>query len=188
MLFKGLRPHPHKTGHFSTRIFVYPDSCGQSLKLLWKAVSKRCGFGERINWLSADGWADSCTNKICGFKKYPDSSGWALNETHNCSYHKWLIKRGDAKWKQNSSEQKIAKKFRNSVKGLRENGTESLYNVLLGLSFCHLPWMWFIHVLAKNDVSSIKSSVLAVSEEFDLLLLYFAFIPEKLTVCHMHSD
>lgn len=77
--------------------------------------------------------------QICGFKKYPDSSGWALNETRICSYHEWLIKRGDAKWKQNSSEQKIAKKFRNSVKGLRENGTESLYNVLLGLSFCHLP-------------------------------------------------
>ena len=73
--------------------------------------------------------------QICGFKKYPDSSGRALNETHNCSYHKWLIKRGDAKWKQNSSEQKIAKKFRNSVKGLRENRTESLYNVRSGLSF-----------------------------------------------------
>ena len=73
--------------------------------------------------------------QICGFKKYPDSSGRALNETHNCSYHKWLLKRGDAKWKQNSSEQKIAKKFRNSVKGLRENGTESLYNVRSGLSF-----------------------------------------------------
>lgn len=34
MLLKGLRPHPHKTGHFSTRIFVYPDSRGQSLKRL----------------------------------------------------------------------------------------------------------------------------------------------------------
>ena len=45
--------------------------------------------------------------QICGFKKYPDSSGWALNETLNCPYHKWLIKRGDAKWKQNSSEQKL---------------------------------------------------------------------------------
>ena len=103
MLFKGLRPHPHKTGHFSTRIFVYPDSCGQSLKLLWKAVSKRCGFGERINWLCADD--EPIREQICGFKKYPDSSGRALNETHNCSYHKWLLKRGDAKWKQNSSEQ-----------------------------------------------------------------------------------
>ena len=57
---------------------------------------------------------------ISGFKKYPDSCGWALNETRNCSYHKWLIKGGDAKWKQNSSEQKIDKKFRNSVKGLRK--------------------------------------------------------------------
>lgn len=62
MLLKGLRPHPHKTEHFSNRIFVYPDSCGQSLKLIWKAFSKRCGFGERINWLCADGRADSCTN------------------------------------------------------------------------------------------------------------------------------
>lgn len=40
----------------------FPDSCGQSLKLIWKALLKRCGFGERINWLCADGRADSCTH------------------------------------------------------------------------------------------------------------------------------
>ena len=30
--------------------FLYPDLCRRCLTLLWRAVLKRCGFGERIHW------------------------------------------------------------------------------------------------------------------------------------------
>ena len=133
MLLKGLRPHPHKTGHFQTGYLFLRIRVDRAFNYSGKRFQK---YAVSVRGLTGCALTDEPIRVlICGFKKHPDSSGWALNETRNCSYHKWLIKGGDAKWKQNSSEQKIAKKFRNSVKGLRENGTESLYNVRSGLSF-----------------------------------------------------
>ena len=104
MLFKGLRPHPHtrqdifQLEYLFTRIRV-DRALNYSEKQFQKdAVSVRGLTGCALT-------DEPIRVQICGFKKYPDSSGRALNETHNCSYHKWLLKRGDAKWKQNSSEQ-----------------------------------------------------------------------------------
>ena len=39
----------------STRISFSPNSYGRNFNLLWRVVSKRCGFGEQINWYHADG-------------------------------------------------------------------------------------------------------------------------------------
>ena len=39
----------------STRISFSPNSYGRNFNLLWRVVSKRCGFDEQINWYHADG-------------------------------------------------------------------------------------------------------------------------------------
>ena len=50
------------------RIFCYPASCGRGPTPLWRAVSKRCGFGQLIHdhWFYKGGKVDS-SKKICGF-------------------------------------------------------------------------------------------------------------------------
>lgn len=50
---KWMRPRPHEWGHFWIRIFLISfnsDSCRWGLKPLWRALSKRCSFGEWNHW------------------------------------------------------------------------------------------------------------------------------------------
>ena len=58
----------------------YPDTCGRSLKSLWRAISKICGFGVRIHWFRVD-------RRPIRIKKYAVSkvSGfvWKLRWAHS---------------------------------------------------------------------------------------------------------
>ena len=45
-----LGPCPHEPGRFGNRICFTRIWCERDFKPLWRAVLKRCGFGERIYW------------------------------------------------------------------------------------------------------------------------------------------
>ena len=48
------------------RIFCYPAQCGRGPTPLWRAVPKRCIFGQRIHWFYSGGRSIS-VRTICGF-------------------------------------------------------------------------------------------------------------------------
>ena len=48
----------------STRISFSPNSYGRNFNLLWRVVSKRCGFDEQINWYHADGGPIRAKKKV----------------------------------------------------------------------------------------------------------------------------
>ena len=48
--------------------FLYPDLCRRCLTLLWRAVLKRCGFGERIHWFRVNRRPIEVKKKTLGFR------------------------------------------------------------------------------------------------------------------------
>ena len=64
LVFCGRRADSYKK---SVAFQKYPDTCGRSLKSLWRAISKICGFGVRIHWFRVDR-RPIRIKKVCGFK------------------------------------------------------------------------------------------------------------------------
>ena len=58
--------------------FLYPDLCRRCLTLPWKAVWKRCGFGERTHWFRVNRRLIQVKKKNHGFQKYPGPVNLAL--------------------------------------------------------------------------------------------------------------
>ena len=58
--------------------FLYPDLCRRCLTLLWRAVLKRCGFGERIHWFRVNRRPIEVKKKNPRFQKYPGPVNVAL--------------------------------------------------------------------------------------------------------------
>ena len=48
--------------------FLYPDLCRRCLTLLWRAVLKICGFGERIHWFRVNRRPIEVKKKTLGFR------------------------------------------------------------------------------------------------------------------------
>ena len=72
LLCEQLRPFPHEAGHFWNPHTLYPASCGRALERHWRAVSKQCGFSDRIHWYRV---------KSMRFQKYPDSCGRSVKSS-----------------------------------------------------------------------------------------------------------
>ena len=54
-----------------TAYCCYLDSCGRGLKLLWRTVSKQCGFAVRVHWFRVEG-RPIRVKKSMQQQKYPD--------------------------------------------------------------------------------------------------------------------
>ena len=74
---KKLEPIQTNPDILSPFHFLYPDLSGRRLTLLWRAVWKRCGFGERIHWFRVNRRPIQ-VKKTPGFQKYPGPVNVAL--------------------------------------------------------------------------------------------------------------
>ena len=65
LVCEELRPFPHEHT-------LYLASCGRGLERHWRAVSKQCGFSDRIHWYHV---------KSMPSQKYPDSYGRSVKSS-----------------------------------------------------------------------------------------------------------
>ena len=72
-----------ESAHFWNRIsFFIRIRVNGALNRLWRAVSKQCGFGDRIDWFRVNGRPIINIKKVCSFKSIWIRAAWGPVHTY----------------------------------------------------------------------------------------------------------